>query len=38
MSLFVAAYDIARNSARRRVARVLMRYGRRVQESVFEID
>ena len=38
MSLFVASYDIRRDSSRRRVASILLRYGRRVQYSVFEID
>lgn len=38
MSLYVAAYDISRDSARRHVANVLLSYGRRVQLSVFEID
>ncbi|VTS05373.1 CRISPR-associated endonuclease Cas2 [Tuwongella immobilis] len=38
MSRYVAAYDIARNSRRDRVARILREYGRRVQRSVFEID
>ncbi len=38
MSLFIAAYDIARDSSRRQVANILLKYGRRVQESVFEID
>lgn len=38
MSLFVASYDITRDSSRRRVARILLCYGRRIQESVFEID
>ena len=38
MSLFVAAYDISRNASRRKVAGILLRYGRRLQESVFEVD
>lgn len=38
MSLFVAAYDISEDRARRAVARILERAGRRVQESVFEVD
>lgn len=38
MSLHLAAYDISHGSNRRRVAKILLRYGRRVQESVFEID
>ncbi len=37
MSLYVAAYDIAQDARRRRVARVLRAYGTRVQRSVFEI-
>ena len=38
VSLYVATYDISRNSSRRQVANVLLRYGRRVQWSVFEVD
>ena len=38
MSLHVAAYDITRDSSRQTVARILSRYGRRVQDSVFEIE
>lgn len=38
MSRYVAAYDISRESSRRFVARVLLGYGRRIQESVFEIN
>ena len=38
MSLYVAAYDVTRNSRRARVAEILLEYGRRVQRSVFEID
>lgn len=38
MSLYVATYDIARHSSRRKAAAILLRYGRRLQESVFEID
>ncbi|MBX3372783.1 MAG: CRISPR-associated endonuclease Cas2 [Phycisphaeraceae bacterium] len=37
MSLFLAAYDISDNRRRARVAKVLTRYGTRVQESVFEV-
>lgn len=37
MPLYVAAYDIADPAARRSVARVLKRYGPRVQRSVFEV-
>jgi len=37
MSLYVAAYDIVNRSRRDAVSRVLLRYGRRVQLSVFEI-
>lgn len=37
MSLFIAAYDISHDGRRRRVARALERYGRRVQRSVFEV-
>ncbi|MBN9119960.1 MAG: CRISPR-associated endonuclease Cas2 [Planctomycetes bacterium] len=38
MSLYVAAYDIARAPRRSRVAEILLEYGRRVQRSVFEIE
>lgn len=38
MSLHIAAYDIGRDSSRQRVAKILLRFGRRIQESVFEID
>ncbi len=38
MSLYVAAYDIARHTRRARVAEILLEYGRRVQRSVFEIE
>lgn len=38
MSLYVAAYDISRDSRRIRVAEILREYGRRVQRSVFEIE
>lgn len=37
MSLYVAAYDIAEDFRRRRVARILKGYGLRVQRSVFEV-
>ena len=37
MSVYVAAYDVSDNGRRRRVAKVLASYGRRVQESVFEV-
>lgn len=33
----MAAYDVADNKLRERVARVLLEYGRRVQRSVFEV-
>ncbi len=35
MSLYVAAYDVANDRRRERVARVLNRFGERVQFSVF---
>jgi CRISPR-associated endonuclease Cas2 len=38
MSVFVATYDIRRNSSRQKVAGILVRYGRRLQNSVFELD
>lgn len=37
MSRYIAAYDIADNRTRTTVARILQRYGQRVQESVFEL-
>jgi CRISPR-associated endonuclease Cas2 len=37
MSLWLAAYDMADDRARERVARVLGRHGQRVQASVFVI-
>ncbi len=37
MSLYIAAYDITSNRRRSRVARILTRYGSRVQLSVFEL-
>lgn len=37
MKLFLVTYDIADDAVRDRVARRLLREGRRVQESVFEI-
>ena len=37
MSLYLAAYDLASNARRSRVARVLESYGRRIQDSVFEV-
>lgn len=38
MSLYIAAYDISLPRTRLQVARVLGRYGERVQESVFEMS
>lgn len=37
MKLFLIAYDIADDAIRDKVARRLLREGKRVQESVFEI-
>ena len=37
MSLYVAAYDIGDDNRRTRASRVLLEYGRRVQQSVFEL-
>lgn len=37
MSVFVAAYDVSDDGRRVRVAKVLLRYGQRVQRSVFEV-
>jgi len=38
LSLYVVAYDVSHNSRRGRVARILLSFGIRAQESVFEID
>lgn len=38
MSRYLASYDIQDDRTRLRVAKVLMRYGVRLQWSVFEID
>jgi len=37
MSLHIAAYDVTDDGRRARLAKVLLRYGRRVQRSVFEV-
>lgn len=37
MSLYVAAYDISDDRRRRQVSRFLLRFGPRLQESVFEV-
>ncbi len=37
MSRYVAAYDIADDTNRQRVARILDRFGMRLQKSVFEV-
>lgn len=37
MSRFIAAYDIADDNQRLAVARVLLKYGERIQRSVFEL-
>ena len=37
MSLYIAAYDVENSRQRARVARVLRRYGERIQRSVFEV-
>jgi CRISPR-associated endonuclease Cas2 len=37
MSLYVAAYDVSDSLRRSSVARVLGRYGHRLQRSVFEV-
>jgi CRISPR-associated protein Cas2 len=37
MSLYIAAYDIEDQRRRTRVARALIHYGQRIQESVFEV-
>lgn len=38
MSRFTVCYDIAGNRRRRPVARILLRYGRRIQRSVFDLS
>ncbi|MEX0819339.1 MAG: CRISPR-associated endonuclease Cas2 [Pirellulaceae bacterium] len=38
MGHYLASYDIGDDRCRRRVSRVLMRYGVRLQKSVFEVD
>lgn len=37
MSRYVAAYDIGHDGRRRRVAKLLGRYGTRLQQSVFDV-
>jgi len=37
MSIYVAAYDIQDNRRRAKVAKALLAFGHRVQESVFEL-
>lgn len=37
MSLYIAAYDISDDYRRDRVARVLLRFGHRLQRSVYEV-
>lgn len=37
MSLHVVAYDVTDDARRVRLAKLLLRYGRRVQASVFEV-
>ena len=37
MATYIAAYDISNDEIRRRVSKVLSRYGRRIQLSVFEL-
>ena len=36
--MYLVVYDISNEKRLRRIARILQRYGRRVQESVFECD
>jgi CRISPR-associated protein Cas2 len=38
MDVFVACFDIEDDKARRRVGKILLEYGERVQYSVFEIS
>ena len=37
MAWFLAAYDITRNKSRAQAAKLLLRFGQRVQKSVFEV-
>lgn len=37
MSIYLASYDIGSNRRRRQVATLLLSYGHRIQESVFEL-
>jgi CRISPR-associated protein Cas2 len=37
MSRYIAAYDVVEDDRRRRIAKILDRYGRRLQKSVFEV-
>lgn len=37
MSRYIAAYDISDDNQRQRIARILDRFGMRVQRSVFEV-
>ena len=36
--MYLISYDIASNRTRRRIAKILADYGRRIQYSVFECD
>ena len=36
--MYLVVYDISNEKRLRRIARILQRYGRRVQESVFECE
>jgi CRISPR-associated protein Cas2 len=38
MTRYVAAYDVSDDQQREKIAKVLMRYGERLQRSVFMID
>ena len=38
MSLYIASYDVSDDKQRRRITKVLMDYGIRMQKSVFEVD
>ena len=38
MSRYIAAYDVSSNRRRRQVARALLGWGERLQESVFEVS
>ncbi len=38
MAQYIAAYDISHNSSRNKVARVLLGFGVRIQNSVYQVE